>query len=334
MKVYLAGKIAKSDWRHDLVPHLRGEYVDDGADSVDEWRTVPMLFGLEYVGPYFASCDHGCAHGGEHAWIGGGCIGMQTSDGSNLPTRANTALLCRSAIEKCDAFFAWMDGGETAYGTLVEIGMAHALGKPIYLASSWEAPEPEPCDHCKSGDSDPYQAWRCSCAIAPYGFGAISNPELGRQYNPDLWFAYQQARCILNAGDAVAAFQRAAELMREDSQLDKCESPLEELFYKTYLSCSPSGEIRQKLKGLVAQYGVTAGGHAYRLDFAIPGKKIAFEMDGYTYHGKEREHFNRDRRRDLDLKLEGWEVHRFDGDMIRDDVVQVLEIAAKLAEAQ
>ena len=50
-----------------------------------------------------------------------------------------------------------------------------------------------------------------------------------------------------------------------------------------------------------------------------------------TYHGKEREHFNRDRRRDLDLKLMGWDVHRFDGDMVRSDPYNVVKIAASLA---
>ena len=113
--------------------------------------------------------------------------------------------------------------------------------------------------------------------------------------------------------------------------LKNCESPLEELFYKTYLACSPVGEIWQQLQGLVVQHPVTVNGKNYRLDFALPAKKIAFEMDGYTYHGKEREHFNRDRRRDLDLKLAGWEIHRFDGDMIRDDACQVVEYAAQLA---
>jgi very-short-patch-repair endonuclease len=131
---------------------------------------------------------------------------------------------------------------------------------------------------------------------------------------------------------ALEAYRRT--LPEVESVISKCESPLEELFYKTYLGCSPVGEIRQQLHGLVVQHAVTVNGKNYRLDFALPSKKIAFEMDGYTYHGKERKDFNRDRRRDLDLKLSGWEVHRFDGDMIREDVVHVLAIAAKLAQAR
>ena len=131
---------------------------------------------------------------------------------------------------------------------------------------------------------------------------------------------------------ALEAYRRT--LPEVDSEISKCESPLEELFYKTYLGCNPLGTIQQQLQGLVVQHSITVNGQNYRLDFALPAKKIAFEMDGYTYHGKEREHFNRDRRRDLDLKLSGWEVHRFDGDMIREDVVQVLRIAAKLAESR
>ena len=131
---------------------------------------------------------------------------------------------------------------------------------------------------------------------------------------------------------ALEAYRRT--LPEVESVTNKCESPLEELFYKTYLACNPAGTIQQQMQGLVVQHAITVNGQNYRLDFALPAKKIAFEMDGYTYHGKERQHFNRDRRRDLDLKLSGWEVHRFDGDMIREDVVHVLRIAAKLAEAR
>jgi very-short-patch-repair endonuclease len=86
------------------------------------------------------------------------------------------------------------------------------------------------------------------------------------------------------------------------------------------------------LNGLVTQHPVVAGGNNYRLDFALPEIKVAFEVDGFTFHG-DKEAFNRDRRRDLNLKLAGWQVHRFDGDLVRDDTPKVIKLAAQLVAA-
>ncbi len=51
--VYFAGKIGKNDWRHGLVPALRGHDWGDCAIDTEAYR---------YVGPFFVSCDHGCNH--------------------------------------------------------------------------------------------------------------------------------------------------------------------------------------------------------------------------------------------------------------------------------
>lgn len=289
-----------NDWRHDIV---------QDKDQLDEsfvlgsgrrlWRTVPIPgTQLVYVGPYFEACGHGYAHDcGSHG---------------TLSEMHATAERCRAAIDHCDIFFAWMGNGETAFGTLVEIGIASALKKKIFLA--W--PLTEKCQFRVQERTDNLcvQFEECGCMN-------------------ELWFAAEQATMNLYASDPVQAFQELEQLLTLDN-LKRCESPLEELFYKTYLAYSPVGHIRQQLQGLAVQYPVTVNGHSYRLDFALPEKRIAFEMDGYTYHGKERSQFNRDRRRDLELKLAGWEVHRFDGDMIRDDVTSVLHCAAELASGR
>ena len=61
--VYLAGKIAKHDWREQIV------FLRDGVDAANPERD---LFNPElaidcpdfiYGGPFFVSCDHGCGHG-------------------------------------------------------------------------------------------------------------------------------------------------------------------------------------------------------------------------------------------------------------------------------
>lgn len=285
MKVYLAGKIGKNDWRHNLVPLMRDTYYSPDYMNTEEWTEVPMKCGFTYVGPYFVSCDHGCAHRAKHAWDGG-CSGAQ----DHGYDRYLVAGLCREAIAKCDVLFAWMNEGLTAYGTLVEIGMAHALGKRVILAQS-----------------DEY-------------------------WSDDLWFAYQHATDVFFAPNAIQAFEkwlRTQNWQLESAQISRCESPLEKDFFAAYLN---SYNTYPHLHGLVVQHPVTVNGESYRLDFALPNRKIAFEMDGYTYHGKDRTDFNRDRRRDLNLKLAGWEVHRFDGDLIRQDPFHIVELAAKLAE--
>jgi very-short-patch-repair endonuclease/nucleoside 2-deoxyribosyltransferase len=300
VKIYLAGKIAQNDWRHDIVQdpdELDEMYYRHPAR--DEWSAIPIpRTDLAYVGPYFEAQGHGGAHAlGHHG---------------TTSAKRETAERCRAAIRNCDVFFAWLEC-ETAHGTMVEIGYAYALGKKIIIARPQRDSR---CDECYACLTYGCQPGNCNCD------------------RDELWFALEHATAVIHADDAVTAFQTAARQLQDAMQVGKCESPLEEMFYKTYLGCSPSGAIRQELQGLTVQHKVTIGDQNYRLDFALPGKKIAFEMDGYTYHGKEREHFNRDRRRDLDLKLNGWEVHRFDGDMIRNDVVSVLEIAAKLASAR
>jgi hypothetical protein len=62
-----------------------------------------------------------------------GCVGAY--DG---PVRRDQVLeRCRQAVARCDVVFAWLED-TTAYGTLVELGWADALGKTIWVASpSW-----------------------------------------------------------------------------------------------------------------------------------------------------------------------------------------------------
>jgi len=68
-RVYIAGKVAKLDFRHDLVPGLRDWRRENGSLECRDFI---------YVGPFFNSCDHGCMHGpGSHGVVGGhgyGCL--------------------------------------------------------------------------------------------------------------------------------------------------------------------------------------------------------------------------------------------------------------------
>lgn len=76
------------------------------------------------------SDEHGCYHGtnshgisaGEHT-CGGAYPGL---------TRPDVVKRCLVAIERATHLLVWLDD-PTAYGTLVEVGYAHALGRQVYL---------------------------------------------------------------------------------------------------------------------------------------------------------------------------------------------------------
>lgn len=82
------------------------------------------------------------------------------------------------------------------------------------------------------------------------------------------------------------------------------ESPIEKLFY----------ELAQYELNLYAQHSVGP----YRLDFAIPEKLIAIELDGHDYH-KTKEQRTHDAKRDRYLAELGWTVLRFTGTEIYRD---------------
>lgn len=149
MKIYLAGKITKNGWRHDIVPGLRdaGRYELGfyGYDKIEK-ITWPILYGRmvnghDYTGPYFVSCDHGCFHGKgrdsgpAHGWGDEGYCGYGAGD----DTKKFVTSLCRRAIEGSDLLFAWIDSPD-CYGTLVEIGIAFALHKKIRIAFRRDMP--------------------------------------------------------------------------------------------------------------------------------------------------------------------------------------------------
>ena len=124
-RLYLAGKIGKDDWRHDLVPGLRNHLWGDG----------PILTPIfSYVGPFFVSCDHGCSHvpNGHGAVSDGGCeSGFKQSD----VIRHNMA-----ALAAADLVFAYITA-TSCYGTLIEIGWALRDGKRVVIAFAPRVPK-------------------------------------------------------------------------------------------------------------------------------------------------------------------------------------------------
>lgn len=141
MKLYLAGKIAPNDWRHSLIHNLRNwdyelglgdsAYTSIFEDRVIKWPVWPnaILGGHDYVGPYFTSCDHSCAHSGNNHGVFGGCA--MPHDESAV--RRQIYFQCRGAILICDAVFAWIESPD-CHGTIWELGFASAHAKPIFIA--------------------------------------------------------------------------------------------------------------------------------------------------------------------------------------------------------
>jgi hypothetical protein len=119
--VYLIGKIAPGDFRHTLIPRLRGHRHEAG----------PLDCGtFIYVGPFFEACDHRCAHGrSSHGVLGvpgTGCGGYEESTPFRVWHRNVQALRRASAV------FAYIESDD-AYGSLVEIGIAQALQTPRFV---------------------------------------------------------------------------------------------------------------------------------------------------------------------------------------------------------
>jgi len=136
MKFYFAGKIGINDWRHEIVNGLRNAEWGDEYDSSYSWGELPnsIFTAHDYVGPYFISDDHGCAHGPcQHGQALDGAACFQIDE---LPEvrRGRVFKKCLHAVHRADIVFAWLDE-LSAYGTLFELGYAYSLGKELWIAT-------------------------------------------------------------------------------------------------------------------------------------------------------------------------------------------------------
>lgn len=94
------------------------------------------------------------------------------------------------------------------------------------------------------------------------------------------------------------------------------DSPLEQIFY----------ELAFLDLHIYPQHKVGP----YRLDFAIPDKRIAIEIDGHDYH-KTKYQRTHDAQRDRWLFGQGWNVLRFTGTEIHSDVEKCVSEVCQLA---
>lgn len=133
----------------------------------------------------------------------------------------------------------------------------------------------------------------------------------------DLWFATSCADFVLT----IDTPRKALELIAEN-MFPNLDSPIEDAFWKARFELAP-----QELHGLKPQHPVFDG--KYRIDFALPAKKIGIELDGYAWHS-DRKTFTKDRARQRELEADGWRLIRFSGSEITNDPAGCVRQAAAL----
>ena len=307
MRVYLAGKIAASDWRHAIVGSAL-RLADGNAD----WRTQEIAFDRNtYVGPFFSGCDHGCSHSlGEHGITLGQCeadrgdaypereneiVGMRQerrfkapaqdiASGENSDVNHRRAMLvdkCKKAIDSAGLVFCWLDDA-TAHGSIWEMGYAIGRGVQVFVGLPAEL------------DAS------------------------------DLWFPIYGASHVIRAPHAGMAFAEALRFFGS-----KSESPIEEKMRTALLAALPPHvEVEQQ---------VPACGGRYRLDFGITapnGQRLAVECDGHDFHERTKEQARNDKSRDRALTAEGWKVLRFTGSEIFKDARRCAGEVAKIVRQE
>jgi len=126
--VYFAGPINMNDWRNRFC-YYRG--LPGDSEAITSGFQYKANDNITITGPFFISCDHGCYHGeGQHGMgaANGGCMG-------NYFTRNDVFNICKAQINRAEIVFAYICCKD-CYGTIAEIGYAHAIGKDVIVIFS------------------------------------------------------------------------------------------------------------------------------------------------------------------------------------------------------
>jgi len=139
--------------------------------------------------------------------------------------------------------------------------------------------------------------------------------------------------------------QDAKEIFKDITKwrMQKCESPIEELFFIEWEyqmreeNCQPEGFSKFYI---IPQYEVN---RKYRVDFLISyisendwfsykenynnikDKILIIELDSYLWHGSDPAQFTKEKERERELKKEGWDMMRFSGREIYNNVEKCVE---------
>jgi hypothetical protein len=133
--IYFAGKIGPNDWRTKLFGGRVGAAPNNGENPYGFDRLLDETLTRDhgqflYGGPFFISCDHGCAHGpNSHGAAPTGCL-IGAADDGRLEMQGQIFQVNSARIRRADFIFAYVNELD-CFGTLIEIGYAAALHKPI-----------------------------------------------------------------------------------------------------------------------------------------------------------------------------------------------------------
>lgn len=98
----------------------------------------------------------------------------------------------------------------------------------------------------------------------------------------------------------------------------------------TDLFSHPQNKILLKIKeeipdvNLIENYNKAIPKRKFEIDIALIDYKIAIEVDGFRSHGISKAGFDRDRKKDRLLQLNGWLVYRFTAKEINSDIDMVI----------
>lgn len=297
VRVYLAGKVSRRDWRHGLVPCL--EFVEGEID----WRLHHVIFSagdsklsLLCSGPFFVGSGHGLGHGDATH----GC-----AEGNSAPlspvAREHVHTQCTNAIYNSDVVLAWVDD-LTCYGTIWELAYAQAIGVPTVVAM-------------------------------PKAMGQETANDLWFTLQRALFIWAETPAEALKA--AIQPFERMREnewKKRCESPIERrlLDAILADGRFEFRGKCWSWGLCYLTLQE-------QAGPYRLDFAVTGPGWKIDIECDGHDFHERTKEQAARDRSRDRELTLDGWTVLRFTGSEIHKNVAmcaeQVFEAILRQTEA-
>jgi very-short-patch-repair endonuclease len=100
--------------------------------------------------------------------------------------------------------------------------------------------------------------------------------------------------------------------------LDEAESALEERVIGWL-----TGE---EITGFVLQHEIVTSRGLRRVDIAFPERKVGVEIDGHRFHSSP-ERFHDDRKRDLELRLEGWDMLHVSAATTKEEFTSALRMA-------
>lgn len=239
---YLAGKISKNDWRHEIVNGLRGSVYEPMQEN---WPILPGAIRgwADYTGPYALSCDHGCYHAaGDHG------VSIGDNEGCSGPSipRDRLVSLCLNAIKAADIVFAWVEEDD-CYGTLCEVGYAAGHGVKVVTAS-------------RDPSLYPFQEWHEDMWFVRH-LSTITH---------------------LYADTPAEAFNRLSLAAYRHSLLNSVESPIEKMFLEAVIELAPPELARLQVAHKVASYRLDFALPEINLGIELDGYEYHSSKDAFT----------------------------------------------------